>query len=67
MKVINRSQQGSSSLQRLFLEVQSMKALNYNPRVVRLPEVTGTTEGLNLVMSALAKDRCLFTYCMVLA
>lgn len=44
MKVINKSQQGSSSLQRLFLEVQSMKALNHNPRVVKLLEVAGTME-----------------------
>lgn len=44
MKVINKSQRGSSSLQRLFLEVQSMKALNHNPRVVKLLEVAGTME-----------------------
>lgn len=49
MKVINKSQQSSSSLHRLFLEVQSVKALNHHPRVMKLHEVMDTMEMLHLV------------------
>lgn len=49
MKVINKSRHSSSSPDRLFLEVQSTKALIHDPRVMKLLEVTDTMETLCLV------------------
>jgi len=57
VKIIDKTQLNSSSLQKLFREVRIMKVLNH-PNIVKLFEVIETEKTLYLVMEYASGGRC---------